>query len=90
LAIKSAGVFLKNTVGIAKNVELAMLMFVRIELLLMAQDLEATTLTSKETIDGYLNVLRHFMFQNLPLCYVLEQHYLVLYTITCKLVIMLQ
>ena len=87
MATKSVGVFSKHTAEIAKNVELDTLMFVRIELLLMAQDLEATTPTSKETIDGCLNVLRHFMFQNLLLCYVLEQLYLVLYIIAYKLVI---
>jgi len=81
LAIKSAGVFLSHTVDIAKNVDKATLMSVRIQLLLTDLDLVAITPISKETTNGYSNVLRHYMSHNLLLCYVQEQLYLVLYSI---------
>jgi len=87
LAIKSAGVFSKHTVEIAKNAELALSMYVRIELLHMAQDLVVTTPISKETTDGCSNVLRHSMFLNLLLYYAQEQLYSVLYSTASKLVI---
>ena len=82
LAIKCVGVFLNNTVVIAKNVDAVTTTFVRIEKVLMVQDSEVTTLTIKETTNGYLNAQKHFMFHNRLLCYVLEQHYLALYSIT--------
>jgi hypothetical protein len=62
-------------------------MSVKIELLLMVQDLVAITPISKGTTGGYSNVLSHYMFQNLLPCYVLEQRYSVLYSIAWNLAI---